>query len=457
MKLHAVPCHQPNLRRLQYGVPTFLESLYERLNARFAFVQAIGPYIGFRGAAATPLHFRGYLESETEMWSGERWASLLQATYELMLSTPSAGSIGASNRAYVRQALNTHGYEALRVGLAAGLNPIAAGASQEALAIRYRQFRANNPTAGEAEFFTQEYPSIAHLVAGGRSKIGTGTPMPRSTPTHAPTATPTGLELWNQGYTAGYAVGANCVSPTPRASGGSWERGYQTGFNAGRQNECGSPPTATPMLGPVLTAPREAWECFFARDDSKRDESGTVLSPCGWREHDRRVYKWRSPVNVNLFTSTESAAQREQGLTQAALDELAPLLRLEFNVITDLPWSNNNAINLRFVDTSTVPCGEGTQFHGCAEGHRAWTDEIAVAAQAGDRGLSRILQHELLHLLAYMGHARQGIMSTGEHWDGSYELTAMDRAQLWLYSNPLIRSGMSLDEIRRMARYGEWR
>lgn len=47
--------------------------------------------------------------------------------------------------------------------------------------------------------------------------------------------------------------------------------------------------------------------------------------------------------------------------------------------------------------------------------------------------------------------------SRNQDWDGSYELTAMDKAQLWLYSNPLIRSGMSLDEIRGMARYGEWR
>ena len=205
-----------------------------------------------------------------------------------------------------------------------------------------------------------------------------------------------------------------------------------------------------------MTAPKAVWDCFLARDDSQRDEHGTVLSPCGWREVDGRVYKWRSPVNVNVFTSTESAVERERRLTQDALDELAPLLRLEFNTITAPPWSNNNAINLRFVDTSTVPCGEGTQFHGCAEGHRTWTDEIAVAAHARDMGLRRILRHELLHLVAYMAHAHQGIMSTGEQWDGSYELTDMDRAQLWLYSNPVIESGMSLAEIEQIVRYGEW-
>lgn len=328
-----------------------------------------------------------------------------------------------------------------------------------------------NPDAISDEMYRSAAQYLG-ITLGSSSEAGAQTPTTAPTPTPRPTATPTPqpiptyqpmptstpneAALWQQGYDAGYLVGANCVSPNPRVSGDSWNRGYQTGFNAGRQNACTPSPTPTPRPERLLTAPKAVWDCFLARDDSQRDEHGTVLSPCGWVEYDGRVYKWRSPVNVNVFTSTESVAERERWLTQAALDELAPLLRLEFNMVTDLPWSNNNAINLRFIDTSSVPCGEGTQFHGCAEGHRTWTDEIAIAAHAGDRGLRRILRHELLHLLAYMAHAHQGIMSTGRHWDGSYELTDMDRAQLWLYSNPLIRSGMSLDEVQRMARYGDW-
>ena len=110
-----------------------------------------------------------------------------------------------------------------------------------------------------------------------------------------------------------------------------------------------------------------------------------------------------------------------------------------------------------------------TDFWGCAdsiEGHWSngrwyWnTGEITIAARLNDRQMRYILMHELLHVLANMGHAERGIMATGaaafRSGAATYELTEMDRAQLWLYSNPLIESGMSLVEIERMARYGEW-
>ena len=449
----------------------FLESLFERLKAQFDFAQAIGPYMSFRGAAATPLHFRGYLESETEVWDGNRWGPLLQVAYELMLATPAAGSIGASNRADVRRALNAHGYEVLNAGVAGGLHPHAAS-GQRVLARRYSQFKASNPTEGDAEFFIQQYPIIAYLIAGEPLPQPTATPTPTPIPIRGPrptpasTATPAALELWDQGYAAGYVVGANCVSPNPRASGGPWERGYQTGFNAGRQNECEPPPK------PAVTAPKVVWDCFLSRDDSRRDENGTVLSPCGWRERDGLVYKWRPEVNLFIehpgASSLTGEFRNHAATLRGVLADLQVLLRLEgffcplgmFEECLKERPLHSDGINIRFVDSYGIPYTHrllGVRRDRRRLGRREVVLEegrYRIASRLNDKQMKYILLPNSCMFLRIFVASWRG--AAAFHGAASYELTAMDRAQLWLYSNPLIKSGMSLTEVERMARYGEW-
>ena len=80
-----------------------------------------------------------------------------------------------------------------------------------------------------------------------------------------------------------------------------------------------------------------------------------------------------------------------------------------------------------------------------------WFMEIVSGLEADE--LQGIVMHELLHLLVLMGHAEQGIMTPALD---TYELSAMDRAQLWLHSNPLMDNVLTREDVERLARIGEW-
>ena len=224
-------------------------------------------------------------------------------------------------------------------------------------------------------------------------------------------------------------------------------------------------------------APKEVWDCFLDRDESRRDQWGTPLSTCGWREGDGHVYKWRPAVPVYIehrgAKATTDEFVRHLTLLVEVTDELQQLLRLDRfycptgnveNCLMQRP-ADQDGINIRFVDAATVECGEAV-VHGCTEefdyfwldGQRYWRQaDVTIATRSrDDRQIRHLLMHELLHALTYIGHADRGIMAHGQSAAASYELTEMDRAQLWLFSNPVIRSGMHLNEIRQVVRYGEW-
>ena len=137
------------------------------------------------------------------------------------------------------------------------------------------------------------------------------------------------------------------------------------------------------------------------------------------------------------------------------------LLRIGFDIrLTDDNEPEENDLVIRFVDAQTLKCGDRTEdFWGCAD----WFNEpqvvrVTIRNKSDDQLYSTIL-HELLHVLALMSHAKHGIMSTGDNWDGTYGLSEMDRAQLWLFSDPRFRGGSDatrLKEVKQMMRLGDW-
>ena len=170
------------------------------------------------------------------------------------------------------------------------------------------------------------------------------------------------------------------------------------------------------------------------------------------------------------------------------IDELGPLLRMDIfrcrdddgetydsNTICprgrpDIPGASLNGINIRFIDAQHIPCtAHDPRFVGCADAivgiHPAsdgrfafYLDdgEVSVAMRQTSRDLRQVLTHELLHVMAGLAHAEDGIMATVETGTPTDALTDMDKAQLWLYSNPLIYSGMPLSLVEALVRYGEW-
>ena len=225
-------------------------------------------------------------------------------------------------------------------------------------------------------------------------------------------------------------------------------------------------PTATPTSVPVesITAPREVWECFLARDDGMKDKYDIVLSSCGWRESViEAVYitpfyqkGWDRHVVIDSVGG-HHAQEAQVNLLAKALSELSLLLRIEFYLMKKPVAYDPDYLYVRFQDVEELECGrdDTDDFWGCAHPNSTPQEvEIAVRNKSNEE-LYSIIVHELLHVLALMGHAEQGVMSYGD----TYGLSDMDRAQLWLFSDPRIPGGTNaptLEAIEQAAHIGEW-
>ena len=554
-------------------------------------------------ALISDIPYENYLSSNPERWDSAQWSSALQNLRAYWnQQSERAQQIGDS-------------LHAILTAIVRADNPYVGRYADSSATQRIAADELANPvgytTAGAAERLLELHTTLTFTPTA--TAVPASTPNPIATPTRTTppqaAATPSAVELWDQGYAAGYALGADCVSPKPHTSGGPWERGYQTGFNAGQWNECILPQTPTPTPEPVLTsavevqfqqegwytllvagdpvsldvvfpegqastvlgwpiagshaeadtvvyesgrwngvqtdlqqgrcyyvytwpgsawfppsttpsgwesdctdaammqalksdgtytdtegntvyvpnfqahtsyAPEEVWDCFLDRDDSRKDSHGTVLSPCGWTEGIGHVFKWRSriPLYIEHPGAADSTSEfgRHAVLLGDVIEELKPLLRLNSFYCPGMSYEDcltrrqpyQDGINLQFVDATGIPCGERsrTDFDGCAGAleHGVYGStpywvkgDVSVAMRGKtDRQLRHILLHELLHVLTDIAHAERGIMADWRSAAARTELTDMDKAQLWLYSNPVIESGMSLEEIEQIARYGEW-
>ena len=191
--------------------------------------------------------------------------------------------------------------------------------------------------------------------------------------------------------------------------------------------------------------------------------------------NDGNVYKWQS--NIDLYLEHPEAAELTPQFIEHAkvlvdvFEEVQLLLRIDAFVCPVECFSTARpegapGLNISFVAAEKVRCkGHEGEYTGCAgqwDGYRhegKWylnRANIWVATEGlSSRQLRHVLMHEMLHALTLIGHAEHGIMALAAS-ARSEGLTAMDTAQMWLYSNPLIQSGMSLDEVKLMVRYGAW-
>ena len=323
----------------------------------------------------------------------------------------------------------------------------------------------------------------------------TPTPSPVPTPTPSPTSTPSPAPPPNpaEDFTAGYAWGKQCGAAPTDLSDAYWDGWWEAYRAYCRPTPIPTAtPTVTPMPRPAVSAPADVWACFLSRDDSVKDEDGTVLSQCGWRESslsyvvesaERRgdyqvAERLRNRPSSSPFlqqgydrkivleVETPAGPERTEQIGQLAevLKKLSMLLRIGFFILPEEYLDKENAVFVHFEDVEYVGCGSGAvKFLGCASyTGEEQTVQVAVRNKT-DEELYWTIMHELLHILVFMGHAREGIMATGHHYDGSTELTDMDIAQLWLFSNPAFHADITLGEepplmaeVLGMVQVGEW-
>ena len=192
----------------------------------------------------------------------------------------------------------------------------------------------------------------------------------------------------------------------------------------------------------ILGVDRDVWDCYS-------DRPGLHIDGCGgWQVN--TVYKWNHDVPVRVW-----ADGREDYIAvfETVLDELAPLLNLEFVWVDSREESTLEArVGVPSDQGFDVEWPECVDYGGCA--HTQVNDVGHVKSGfvvVWDFGEPRewvrgAMIHELLHVLAYVGHRHTLDTLMGE----GARLSLYEEALLGLHHEPLIEPGMTMEEVEEL-------
>ena len=215
----------------------------------------------------------------------------------------------------------------------------------------------------------------------------------------------------------------------------------------------------------ILGVEREVWECYSDRDKSRNYERNHGCY--GW--YSNVVEKWRSGSVVKVYGEGHPNYIRS---TKEIFDEqLAPLLNLEFQWVDNKTDANFVAKFLNPSDDDyedeQARCGYCWGFGGPTSGtqdargnwsevdggaftifHLESADAILNDYEKLKSHMTGVILHEALHALAPTSHAELSsvisIMASARY------LTYMDKAILTLNSQPLVKPGMTMSEVRTL-------
>ena len=206
----------------------------------------------------------------------------------------------------------------------------------------------------------------------------------------------------------------------------------------------------------ILGVERDIWECYSDRDTARNYQR---FHGCyGW--YSETVEKWRSGSTVHVWATGNASYIR--AFREILNEELAPLLNLDFRWVdeeldADFITELGVSVSERYNDWQR--CGEcwgyaGPVGYGEVRGgsliifHQESHDDLLDQYEKLKRLLRGVVIHESLHALAPTGHAEPAnalsIMASSEY------LTYMDKAILRLNSHPLVKPGMTMDEVRQL-------
>lgn len=192
----------------------------------------------------------------------------------------------------------------------------------------------------------------------------------------------------------------------------------------------------------ILGVDRDVWNCYSNRPGPGIDGCG------GWQAN--TVYKWNHDVPVRVW-----ASGREDyiGVFETVLDELAPLLNLEFVWVDTREEATLEAQLGVPQDTAfDVEWQECADYGGCANTQindvgNVKSGFIVVWDFGEPREWARgAMIHELLHVVSYVGHRHTLDTLMGE----GGRLSLYDEALLGLHHDPLIKPGMTMEEVEEL-------
>ena len=208
----------------------------------------------------------------------------------------------------------------------------------------------------------------------------------------------------------------------------------------------------------ILGVDRNLWECYADRPQARVEIEGELFDGCGgWSTP--TVEKWLNDVPVKVWATGDPD---HIATLEAVLMELAPILNLEFEWVgseeeadfkafVGVPRSEAPALGFDFnpalahywgFASARVNGGEATSGYMVIW----YTDETAFRSPIDS--IRSVTIHEALHALVPIGHSTRPVSIMGG--SGLNTWSPMDAELIKLNSHPLVRPGMSMDNVREV-------
>ena len=197
------------------------------------------------------------------------------------------------------------------------------------------------------------------------------------------------------------------------------------------------------------------WECF-----SDRPGEGAENEGCGgW--FSETIVKWDQSKPVRVWATGD---EEYVEVLDETLEELSPLLNLEFQRVETEDEADVKAyvgVSVEEARAANIYCERSL---GCARWWQGRSD-VTVGATIGvwdfysshfdEIGLQEdrvkgTMVHEALHALIPIRHRADPLSLMGVTGLPLVEMNPMDQAMIRLHSNPLVKPGMSMEEVKEL-------
>ena len=208
----------------------------------------------------------------------------------------------------------------------------------------------------------------------------------------------------------------------------------------------------------ILGVDRDVWECYAHRPPGGVEVDGDVRAGCGgWRTP--TVEKWLNDVPVKVWAMGDAT---HIATLETVLMELSPIMDMEFEWVgseeeadfkafVGVPRSDAPALGIDRDDPLVHAWGfaSASMNGGEATSGRMviWESDLTWSSSPID-SIRSVTIHEALHALVPISHSTRPVSIMGGSSLNTW--SPIDARLIELNSHPLVRPGMSMDEVRKL-------
>ena len=208
----------------------------------------------------------------------------------------------------------------------------------------------------------------------------------------------------------------------------------------------------------ILGVDRNLWECYADRPQERTEIEGESFDGCGGWDTPT-VEKWLNDVPVKVWATGDPD---HISALEAVLMELAPILNLEFEWVgseeeadfkafVGVPRSDAPTLGFDFNPALVHYWGfASARVNGgeASSGYMVIWDIDVSAFRSPIDSIRSVTIHEALHALVPIGHSMRPVSIMGGSSLNTW--SPMDAKMIKLNSHPLVRPGMSMDDVREV-------